>query len=286
MPQSGPPVWNEALTALRIPMLDRSAQRPSLPLDPGQGVLDPGRRPGSPRHSEELEPLLDEEVRVHPRRDEIHCGDAAVLRGGRRDFIERSLIEVALVVEWHPQLDRKIGRTDQQDVDARDRGDGIEVLQRLVRLDHRHDNELVIHGIHVIAVTLKFAPLAADPGVAAAAEGKIAAGAHGGLGLRAGVDHRHNDASCPGVKREADLIGLVRGDAHQRATCLPRIVWIDGCSCLISQAECWVSNSRKSYPASARIDTSTFGVTVVPTTVLPDLMESLMAFIWRRCLPQ
>ena len=25
---------------------------------------------------------------------------------------------------------------------------------------------------------------------------------------------------------------------------------------------------------------------VVPTTVLPDFMESLMAFIWRRCLPQ
>jgi hypothetical protein len=28
-----------------------------------------------------------------------------------------------------------------------------------------------------------------------------------------------------------------------------------------------------------------FGPAVVPTTVLPDLMESLMAFIWRRCLP-
>jgi phage baseplate assembly protein V len=27
-------------------------------------------------------------------------------------------------------------------------------------------------------------------------------------------------------------------------------------------------------------------IPVVPTTVLPDLMESLMAFIWRRCLPQ
>src|SRR5204862_875139 len=86
--------------ALRIPRLDQSPQRPSLPLDPGQGVLDPGRRPGSPRQSEELEPLLDEEDRVHPRRDEIHCGDAAVLRGGRREFIERSLIEVALVGEW------------------------------------------------------------------------------------------------------------------------------------------------------------------------------------------
>src|SRR5262249_9634975 len=70
------------------------------------------------------------------------------------------------------------------------------------------------------------------------------------------------------------------------AACLPRIVSIDGRSCLISQAECWVSNSRKSYPALARIDTSMSGVTVVPTTVLPDLMASLRVFIWRRCLPR
>src|SRR5438270_7094328 len=199
----------------------------TLALNPGQAVLDPGRRPGTPRHGEELEPLLNEEVRVHPGRDEIHRGGDAVLRGGRRDFIERSLIDVALVVERYPQLDRKIGRADQQDVDARDRGDGIEVLQRLVRLDHRHDNELVVHGIEVIAVILELAPLAAHPGVAAVAEGKIAAGAHGGLRLLSGVDHRHNDASRPGVKREADLIGLVRGDAHQRrglvaAHCLDR----------------------------------------------------------------
>src|SRR5256885_8992283 len=80
-------------------------RRPSLALDPGQAVLDPGRRPGSPRHGEELEPLLDVEVRVHPGRDEIHRGDDAVLRGAGRDFIERSLIVLALVVERHPQLD-------------------------------------------------------------------------------------------------------------------------------------------------------------------------------------
>src|SRR3954462_9834287 len=176
--------------------------RPSLALDPGQSVLDPGLRPGAPRHGEELEPLLDVEVRVHPGRDEIHSGGDAVLRGSRRDFIERSLIDVALVVEWHPQLDRKIGRADQQDVDAWDRGNGIEVLQRLVRLDHRHDNELVVHGVEVIAVILELTPLAAHPGIAAVAEGKIAAGTYGGLRLRAGVDHRHDDASCPGVKRE------------------------------------------------------------------------------------
>src|SRR5262245_52336061 len=61
-----------------------------------------------------------------------------------------SLIGVAGVVERHPQLDRKVGRADQQDVDARDRGDGIEILQRLVGLDHRHDKEPVVHGIEVI----------------------------------------------------------------------------------------------------------------------------------------
>src|SRR5438270_2684318 len=50
----------------------------TLALNPGQAVLDPDRRPGTPRHGEELEPLLDEEVRVHPGRDEIHRGGDAV----------------------------------------------------------------------------------------------------------------------------------------------------------------------------------------------------------------
>ena len=76
--------------------------------------------------------------------------------------------------------------------------------------------KLVVHRIHVIAVILELAPLAAHAGVAAVAEGKIAAGAHHCLRLRAGVDHRRNDAPRPGVKREADLIRLVGGDAHYR----------------------------------------------------------------------
>src|SRR5919199_1564533 len=75
---------------------------PSLALDPGQSVPDPGLRPGAPRHGEELEPLLDVEVRVHPGRDEIHSRDDAVLRGGCRDFPGRSVIEDGLVVEWDP----------------------------------------------------------------------------------------------------------------------------------------------------------------------------------------
>src|ERR1700747_3101113 len=139
------------------------AFQPSLAFDPGQAVLDPGLRPGAPRHGEELEPLLDEEVRVHPGRDEIHPGGDAVLRGGRRDFIECSLIGVAGVVERHPQLDRKVGGADQQDVDARDRGGVIEILKRLVGLDHRHDKEPVVHSIEVIAVILELAPLARTP---------------------------------------------------------------------------------------------------------------------------
>src|ERR1700726_2399822 len=77
-------------------------RRPSLALDPGQAVLDPGLRPGTPRHGEELEPLLDEEVRVHLGRDEIHASGDAALCGGCPDFIERSLIGVAGGGEGHP----------------------------------------------------------------------------------------------------------------------------------------------------------------------------------------
>src|SRR5205814_9159610 len=45
------------------------------------------------------------------------------------------------------------------------------------------------------------------------------------------------------------------------------------------RGECRRWQSTRPHPPSARLDTSTFGPAVVPTTVLPDLMESLMAFI-------
>jgi hypothetical protein len=54
------------------PATCRTAQRESsLTLDPGEGVLNPGLRPGTPGHGEELEPFLDEEIRVHSGRDKI-----------------------------------------------------------------------------------------------------------------------------------------------------------------------------------------------------------------------
>src|SRR5262245_7251475 len=68
------------------------------------------------------------------------------------------------------------------------------------------------------------------------------------------------------------------------AAFLPRIAWIDGMSCLISQGECWVSKSRKSKPESASADTSTFGEPPVPTMVCPDFKRSLTAFICVRNL--
>ena len=69
-----------------------------------------------------LEPLLDEEVRVHLGRDEIHPGDDAALRGGCRDFIERSLIGVTRVVELAPssieRSDGPISRTSTPGTEA------------------------------------------------------------------------------------------------------------------------------------------------------------------------
>ena len=43
-------------------------------------LWDLGLRPGTPGHGEELEPLLDEEVRVHLGRDEIHPSGERALR--------------------------------------------------------------------------------------------------------------------------------------------------------------------------------------------------------------
>ena len=60
------PISSAAAHAGRSGRSPDRPRRPSLALDPGQAVLDPGLRPGTPRHGEELEPLLDEEVRVHP----------------------------------------------------------------------------------------------------------------------------------------------------------------------------------------------------------------------------
>jgi len=183
-----------------------------------------------------------------------------------------------------PSSSRKIGRADQQDVDARDRAKASSSpTTGSSRSSAR--TSFVVHGIEVIAVIFELAPLAAHPGVAAVAEGKIAAGAHGGLRLHAGVDHRTTMPRAPASSAK-QIDSLVRGDAHQRRRLLAAHRLDRRLHCLISQAECWVSNSRKSYPASARIDTSTFGVTVVPTTVSTDLNGVFDGVIWRRCLPQ
>src|SRR5262245_32491267 len=174
--------WRKVRSAARAKWSGRSSDRPrgsSLALDPGQAILNPNLRPWRPGHGEEPEPLLDEEVRVHSGRDEIHPGGDAMLRGGCCDFIERSLVGVARVVERHPQFDRQVGRADQKDVDTADRGDRIEIVERLVGLDHRHDKKLVVNGIHVIAISLELTPFATHAGVAAVAKGIVAAGAYG-----------------------------------------------------------------------------------------------------------
>ena len=108
----------------------------------------------------------------------------------------------------------------------------------------------------------------------------------GGLRLRSGVDHRHNDAARPGVKREADLIGVVAGDTQQRRRLLAahrldrRLQLLDLPGGVLGVEE------HEVVPGVGQERHVDVRSPVVPTTVLPDFMESLMAFIWRRCLPQ
>jgi len=124
-----------------------------------------------------------------------------------------------------------------------------------------HDNELVFR-YRGNAVILETSPRR-DPGVAAVAEGTLAASAHGGLRLRAGVDHRHNDSSCPGVKRPKKkkkkekeshppslrLNSLFAATRNQRRRLLSLSPGSTAVSCLISKgsAEC---QEHESYPAS------------------------------------
>src|SRR5215510_9197828 len=84
----------------------------SVPLDAAQTVRDAFQRPSGPGHREEREPLVDEDIGVHVRRDEVHARDDPVLLAGRRDGVQAGLIGGAGVLQRYAQLDGEVRRAD------------------------------------------------------------------------------------------------------------------------------------------------------------------------------
>ena len=131
------------------------------------------------------------------------------------DFIKRALIGIAGIIQRHIQFDGKIGRPNQQNIHARHRSDGIKIFQRLLGFDHGHNDQFLVHRIHIVAVFWEFAPFTAHARIATIALRIVAAGTYHCLSLGPRIDHGGNDATRAGIQCEANLIRLVRGNAHQ-----------------------------------------------------------------------
>src|SRR5437773_2502133 len=130
-------------------------------------VLDAFQRPSCPGHREELEPLCDEDVGVHVRRDEVHARYDPVMLAGSRDCVQAYLIGVACVLKRHAKLDGEVRRTDQQHIYPADAENLIDVVDSLLRFDHRDDQKLVVHRVEIGAIVFGLAPFPAHARVAA-----------------------------------------------------------------------------------------------------------------------
>src|SRR5262245_65198470 len=108
-----------------------------VPMYAAKTVLDAFQRPSCPGHREELEPLVDEEIGVHVRWDEVHARYDPVMLAGSRDFVQAGLIGVACVLKRHAKLDGEVRRADQQHIYPSDAENLVDVVDSLLRFDHR-----------------------------------------------------------------------------------------------------------------------------------------------------
>src|SRR5262249_50210691 len=178
----------------------------SVPLDAAKTVLDAFQRPSCPGYREEREPLFDEEIGIHVRRDEVHAWYDPVTLASRRDGVQACLIGVAGVLQRYAQLDGEVRRADQQHIDPADADNRVEVGYRLLRFDHWDDQKLCVHRVEIGAIIFGLAPFAAHARVAAFTKRGVQAGPHHGFSFLLGVDHGHDDASSAKVEGEADDI--------------------------------------------------------------------------------
>ena len=144
----------------------------------------------------------------------MHSGHDLVALCRIHDRIEGleqpGIAEIGERVEPQPQTE--VGRSDVEPVEARRRGDLVEVAEPLRRLDHREGEDDLVRPRDVLAPGAERAvhrPVASDP------LGRVPAGSDECLRFGPRADHRADDASGPDVEHAHQLGRVVPANANQ-----------------------------------------------------------------------
>src|SRR5262249_19093835 len=117
-----------------------------------------------------------------------------------------------------PHAGRQVVRTGGDSIDPWHTANSVGVLHRLHVLALKNNEQLVVGARVVIlraGAEVEGVNAAAD---AACADGRVQRGRHGGLGLGAAVDHRHDDAVGAVIQNALDVIVAIGGYASQGDT--------------------------------------------------------------------
>src|SRR5882757_4033535 len=150
------------------------------------------------------------------RRAVMDAGElVALLDGGQKLVVDRQDLRL-IAIELGHQAERQaeVAGADIDAADARHVEDGVDIVDRLLRLDHRDDQHLVVGG-RLVGRRLAIGA-GADRAVAALPLRRIKRVGDKRLGLGFGVDHGTDHAPGAAVQNLADDAGLVPRHAHQR----------------------------------------------------------------------
>src|SRR3984893_10731579 len=200
--------------AIRTPLLVGDRARFLAGLS-DRGARRHGHEPRVVGDGDETEALADHLGGV-ARRAVVDAGEqVAFLDGGQKLVVDRQ--DLGLVaVELRHQAERQAEVTgvDIDAADARHVEDGVDIVDRLLRLDHRDHQHFVVGG-RLVGRCLAIGA-GADRSIAALALGRIERIGDQRLGLGFGVDHGTDHAPGAAVQNLADDAGLVPRHAHQR----------------------------------------------------------------------
>src|SRR5918995_898060 len=146
----------------------------------------------------------------------VDAGEQAALLGGGDELLVDFQDLRLLAVELGHQAERQaeIARADIDAADARHLADGVDVVDRLLGLDHGNDQHFVV-GRRLVGRG-RAVGAGADRAVAALALGRIERIGDQRLGFGDVVHHRADHAPGAAVQDLADDAGLVPWHAHQR----------------------------------------------------------------------